>query len=632
MSVEVGDDHDGDDEQSANDEGAPCPLSKETDDAIKPNTTKSNHVNATDDRIDHLAEQLHATKPLSVDTDQPLAPPPVAYDDASVFDMEAAVTFARNKGNHETKNRQTLMHAASSCSETVLSQFSFGDLTLDSPRSVEEGDVIDKAIDPPNTFQKGYTWPKVVQKTKESPSRCFFLAFFIICLVVLLPAMLAGLLRDDAKNEGPAKTAPSLDSSHVSFTTPMPASEPTMSPTASHDSIQESPPTTFLPTQLPSSSPVASSAAEYIAGKLDHRENQLLLSQGLSSKIIANAGKRVKYPITGKTSTVSSHAMFDFGATFATGDGGWVYLSNSEVDDNEGGVGAFEFDAQGNVINYKMLLTNTSKNCGGGKTPWNAYVTCEEVNRGRCYQVDPTGRRASRMLTVGEETNGAKFESFAHWTRNQSAPEFFVTEDDANSTLRRFIPDDPDWSDPWSMLIGSGSTTYLLLRPSDNTFRWTFDVDAARINGGENFPGAEGIDQIGNRLYFISKTAKKMFTLDLLDGTYTEQPTKIGRFDGQPDQIVRTAQDNAGDVFFFTQDADNACGISAKDDQGTYTLVDTLQTRIDETAGLAFSPDGRHMYFAMQKAGILYDITRDDGGGFHEQPSQIVYEKRSNSD
>ena len=36
-----------------------------------------------------------------------------------------------------------------------------------------------------------------------------------------------------------------------------------------------------------------------------------------------------------------------------------------------------------------------------------------------------------------------------------------------------------------------------------------------------------------------------------------------------------------------------------------------------ETTGISFSPDGKHMYFAFQEDGMLFDLTRDDGLSFH---------------
>jgi sugar lactone lactonase YvrE len=42
-------------------------------------------------------------------------------------------------------------------------------------------------------------------------------------------------------------------------------------------------------------------------------------------------------------------------------------------------------------------------------------------------------------------------------------------------------------------------------------------------------------------------------------------------------------------------------------------------------AGLAFSPDRRRMYFAMQKAGVLYEVIREDGHAFDGMHLDIKY-------
>jgi len=59
----------------------------------------------------------------------------------------------------------------------------------------------------------------------------------------------------------------------------------------------------------------------------------------------------------------------------------WIYVSNAEV--SNGGVGAITFNGNGDVIDYKMIMTGTSTNCGGGKTYWGTWVSCEESSGGQ---------------------------------------------------------------------------------------------------------------------------------------------------------------------------------------------------------------------------------------------------------
>jgi Bacterial protein of unknown function (DUF839) len=172
----------------------------------------------------------------------------------------------------------------------------------------------------------------------------------------------------------------------------------------------------------------------------------LLLSQGLTARIIATSGQPVQYH-DGTESSLVFHDKPDAGATFPDerpeNPGGWIYVSNSEGDLNTtfpGGVGAIAFDADGNVLDYRSVLgggkSGAWANCGGGRTPWGTWISGEEKRQGRIFQVDPTGERLGEPITMGN-VNGGRFESFAYDARNQDVPRFFMTKDDLNGELRR---------------------------------------------------------------------------------------------------------------------------------------------------------------------------------------------------
>ena len=92
-----------------------------------------------------------------------------------------------------------------------------------------------------------------------------------------------------------------------------------------------------------------------------------MLSRGMDCRLLTTAGQPVQYD-TGGQSTEVMHARADGAAVIPhPTDGGWYYTSNSEADNGGGGVGTLRFNAQGEVIGYKMDLENTSRNCGGGE-------------------------------------------------------------------------------------------------------------------------------------------------------------------------------------------------------------------------------------------------------------------------
>lgn len=349
----------------------------------------------------------------------------------------------------------------------------------------------------------------------------------------------------------------------------------------------------------------------------------------------------------GRRSTEVFHSLPDGAGVFETPDGGWIYVSNSEDYSNRalnrGGVGAIRFDRVGNILDYKMISKQSNFNCGGGKTWWNTFLTCEEKSGGHVWEVDPFGVKTDRKTLLGADSdNGGFFESAAYHrpTKGKGSPVFFVTEDASDGALRRFTPDVEavriaNESNDFSQLLHSNPNStakieYLRLEPAASNrgaFTWTSDKTAARADASAFYAYSEGIDVANGILYMTSKyPSKVLMILDLEAGVYERYSTESGAFEGQPDQIRKIVGDSRQDDFvYFCEEAsgDGTNGVHARDAAGNFFTI--LDANLGETTGLDFSPDKKRMYVSFQHAGKIFEITRLDGYAFGGNRLDIKY-------
>jgi hypothetical protein len=343
---------------------------------------------------------------------------------------------------------------------------------------------------------------------------------------------------------------------------------------------------------------------------------------------IAHSGEPVPLA-NGDFSSEYFHSLPDAAAVFETGGGAYRYVSNAENDKNgstwqDGGVGAIDFDSNGHVIGYQKIASGTQHNCGGGKTPWNSWVSGEERDNGRAVQIDPQGIRAPVVTAIGDLGN---YESFAYDDRT-TIPTFYMTMDDAKGVVTRLTPDNAAYTcylqstdyDRWCTLE-SGTLDYLLLTPG-GLAGWTAYVSEAAENAKENFPSNEGINIKDGIMYITSKTIKRLVIVNLVTLEYSLESTEHGAFVEEPDQIVRIPGDDSGRLF-FCEDGGLSPGLHVRNSAGLFiTILHRDGTKFnadEETTGLAFSPDAQHLYVAFQDKGIVYDVTRDDGCSFRDE-------------
>jgi Bacterial protein of unknown function (DUF839) len=303
-----------------------------------------------------------------------------------------------------------------------------------------------------------------------------------------------------------APTAPAT-APKASGATTAPVKPPTQAPVKPPTQAPVKPPTQ-APVKPPTKSPVnaptkSPSGLTYFPGKATVRENGLILSEGLTSRLIAEAGKKVQYA-NGQQSTDVFHSLPDGAAVFRDPlSTSYKYVSNSEVSNSGGGVGAITFDQFGNVTGYERLQTGSSRNCGGGKTFWNTWLTCEEFASGQVWEIDPFAKTARKTLMA--QPYPSFWEAAAYDNRNPSKPTFYATIDRDNGPLLRYSPP----TGAVTTAIGSGNYSQLLHTTGDNitweylvltplngstgTFSWTTTVATAEACANSYYKSCEGI-------------------------------------------------------------------------------------------------------------------------------------------
>lgn len=352
----------------------------------------------------------------------------------------------------------------------------------------------------------------------------------------------------------------------------------------------------FSVTRVAIASPATAGTSPY-GDLLPPDANGVMLPEGFTSRIVARTGETV--PGTGHT----WHGAPDGGACFADGDG-WIYVSNSELSGGEGGVSAVRFDSSGGIVAAYPILSGTDRNCSGGPTPWNTWLSCEETTRGRVHETDPWGEKPA----VAHPAMGSlRHEAAATDPQREVV---YLTEDEDDGCFYRFVP--TTWED-----MSAG--TLQVLAEHDGNLAWADVPDPGaserqtrhQVSAAKHFSGGEGAYYSGGICYFTAKGENRVYAYDAaahrLDVLYEDHQPLSG-----VDNITGTA---VGDLY-VAEDGGNMeiCMITPDDVVAPFLRVTGQQD--SELCGVAFNPAGDRMYFSSQRGttgsssdGITYEIT-----------------------
>ena len=161
--------------------------------------------------------------------------------------------------------------------------------------------------------------------------------------------------------------------------------------------------------------------------------------------------------------------------------------------------------------------------------------------------------------------------------------------------------------------------------PSTGSFSWTSNKADAGNNAAAGFPGSEGIDVVGKKVYMTSKQKARLHILDLDTMMFEFSSTRSGAFNNQPDQIEMITNDPTG-IVYFCEDGGSDCGVHGRDMIGKFFSIIDAPGYNTETTGLAFDPTNHVMIVAFQGSpGVIWQFWRNDGHAFNQTTLDIKY-------
>ena len=327
----------------------------------------------------------------------------------------------------------------------------------------------------------------------------------------------------------------------------------------------------------------------------------LRLPVGFRSRVVARSGQ-----VVAGTGYVW-HDAPDGGAVFPTSTGGWIYVSNSELPDGAGGASAIRFGPTGAVERAYRILSGTHRNCSGGATPWERWLSGEEVRRGLVYECDPRAKVAPLALpALGRFNHEAAAVDPARRT-------VYLTEDERDGLFYRFRPTIwPDLRRGVLEVACAGSTPGAVVwRPVPDPL--ATDVETRfQVPEALRFDGGEGCFYDRDVCWFTTKGDSRVwaYRADKAHLTVAYDAAQVPDGTAPLRGVDALTVSRLRDVYVAEDGDDMQINLLRGDTVSPFLQV--VGQSSSEITGVAFTPQGDRLYFSSQRGtgsrGITYEV------------------------
>jgi len=327
------------------------------------------------------------------------------------------------------------------------------------------------------------------------------------------------------------------------------------------------------------------------------------------------------------------------------------YDMGQENNPGQGGTTTVVYDTESQeIVRQYLSLTGTLRNCAGGPTPWNSWLSCEEIvtqpddvyakHHGYVFEVPANVNMGVATPTPIKSMGRFNHEAVAVDPKSNV---IYLTEDEHDGLLYRFIPNTP------GKLLDGGKLQALAIKdtPSMDTRNWKsstvdvgrqFDIewiDLEEIDNPDNdlrlrgynkgaarFARGEGMWYGNDAIYFactnggpekLGQIWKYTPSEDEATAGETQNPGTLELFVESMDSNIIENADNLtvapwGDLI-VCEDTDEKQDLNGITPEGKVYKLGRNAKSNSELTGATFSPDGSTLFMNIQHSGITLAIT-----------------------